>query len=134
VWLSSRLDTATVRDFCAFHTGARFTTDLGKAQFAFVAKGDVMPDLSHCNLGTQDYPDRSTTLVVEVESLFGGTNLDLRGPGIRDIATIAPRGLPETFVCQWSENRALFPRGIDLVLVSSGQVIGLPRSTRIVEA
>ena len=35
---------------------------------------------------------------------------------------------------QWAENRAHFPRGIDLLLVGDGMVTGLPRSTRIMEA
>jgi alpha-D-ribose 1-methylphosphonate 5-triphosphate synthase subunit PhnH len=31
-------------------------------------------------------------------------------------------------VAQWADNRELFPRGIDLLLVADGQRDGLPRS------
>ncbi len=131
VWLSPMLRTQTVTDFIGFHTGAPVVTDLGSAQFALVAQGDALPDLARCNAGTQEYPDRATTIVLHVQSLEGGPELTLRGPGIRDVAHIAPRGLPADFVAQWALNRAGFPRGVDLILVASGQVLGLPRSTRI---
>ena len=134
IWLSPALDTEAVRGFVGFHTGASIVADLAKAQFAFVAAADALPDLAYCNLGTQDYPDRSTTIVARVPSLTGGPRLVLRGPGIRDTLEISPNGLPGDFVAQWQENREILPRGVDLLLVAGGQIIGLPRSTRIVEA
>jgi len=133
-WLSPALDTDAMRGFVGFHTGASIVADPAKATFAFVAGGDALPDLAKCNLGTQEYPDRSTTIVAELPSLNGGPKLVLRGPGIRDTIEISPEGLSGDFVSQWNENRELFPRGVDLLLVAEGQVMGLPRTTRIVEA
>lgn len=134
IWLSPALDVDAVKGFVGFHTGATVVSDPVKANFAFVARGDAMPELGRCNLGTQEYPDRSTTIIAEVPELTGGAKLVLRGPGIRETQAISPVGLPHDFVVQWSENRELFPRGVDLLLVAGGQVMGLPRSTRIVEA
>ncbi|MDV3249908.1 phosphonate C-P lyase system protein PhnH [Devosia sp. BK] len=134
IWLSPALDTEAARGFVGFHTGASIVSDPAKATFAFVARGDALPDLAKCNLGTQEYPDRSTTIVAELPSLSGGPTLVLRGPGIRDMVEISPEGLSGDFVSQWGENRELFPRGVDLLLVAGEQVIGLPRSSRIVEA
>ncbi|PXA97801.1 phosphonate C-P lyase system protein PhnH [Nostoc sp. 3335mG] len=134
IWLSPALDTEAVRGFVGFHAGASIVADPAKANFAFVTRGDALPDLARCNLGTQEYPDRSTTIVVELPSLSGGPTLVLRGPGIRDTQEISPEGLPGDFVAQWGENREIFPRGVDLLLVAEGKVMGLPRSTRIVEA
>ena len=134
IWLSPVLDTVAVKGFVGFHSGAPVVSDVAKATFAFVALGDALPDLVTCNLGTQEYPDRSTTLVVELPALSGGPALVLRGPGIRDTQEFSPVGLPGDFVSQWGENREIFPRGVDLLLVADGQVVGLPRTTRIVEA
>ena len=134
IWLSPRLATdANVREFINFHTGAPIVTDVAKAIFAFVAHVDEPPALSQFNLGTQEYPDRSTTIVLAVEALSGGDALTTVGPGIKDHGHIAPVGLPADFIDQWAQNRELFPRGIDLLLVADGQVMGLPRSTRISE-
>jgi hypothetical protein len=37
-------------------------------------------------------------------------------------------GLPQNFVAQRTANRALFPRGVDLLLVSGGSLAALPRT------
>ena len=114
-----------------FQTGAPITDYPSVAAFALVASPDRLPPLDSFALGIDEYPDRSTTIVLPVPRLTGGPSLTLRGPGIKHTQTIAPAGLPESFVVQWADNRALFPRGVDLLLVAGGQVIGLPRTTRI---
>lgn len=131
IWLSETLRIAAVEAFIAFHTGAPLTRDPAKATFAVAASATELPRLDQFNLGTQEYPDRSTTVVLAVPALSGGPDLLLRGPGIKDHLHCSPSGLPEDFAAQWAANRELFPRGIDLLLVADGQVLGLPRSTRI---
>jgi len=131
VWLSDSLRIAPVEAFIAFHTGAPFVREPGKAAFAFAASVGELPALRDFNLGTQEYPDRSTTIVLAVPALSGGNGIVLRGPGVNGHFHCSPEGLPEDFVPQWAANRELFPRGIDLLLVADGQVMGLPRSTRI---
>lgn len=133
IWLSPALLEGDVSGFVGFHTGAPIVGDPARANFAFVALGDPWPKLAECNLGTDEYPDRSTTIVAEVPALTGGPKMMLAGPGIAGTQEFTPAGLPEDFSLQWSENRALFPRGVDLLLIADDQVIGLPRSSRIVE-
>ena len=101
-------------------TGASLTSVKADARFAFVEAGTPVPSLTQFSLGTQEYPDRSTTLVIEVAALDGGQPLQLTGPGIRDTATITPKGLPETFLRQWSDNREIFPRGVDVIYDNVG--------------
>jgi alpha-D-ribose 1-methylphosphonate 5-triphosphate synthase subunit PhnH len=134
IWLPEVLaGDAKVREFIGFHTGTAIVSDPGRATFAFAAHADQLPALDQFNLGTQEYPDRSTTIVLAVTALSGGEELMITGPGIKDHEHISPVGLPADFVTQWAKNRELFPRGIDLLLVAGGQVIGLPRSTRIAQ-
>jgi len=132
IWLADCYRSAAVRAFIGFHTGAPIVDAPDRAQFAFENAASLRR-LDQFNLGSQDYPDRSTTIILQVPALSGGPNLALRGPGIETTTTICPQGLPDDFVLQWAANRDLFPRGVDLLLVSAGQVIGLPRSTRIEE-
>jgi alpha-D-ribose 1-methylphosphonate 5-triphosphate synthase subunit PhnH len=132
IWLDDVLrSNASVLDFVSFHSGAPIVTEPGRAVFAFATGATHLPRLDQFNLGTQEYPDRSTTIVLAVEALGGGDEFIIRGPGIRDHDHISPVGLPGDFLAQWADNRELFPRGIDLLLVAEGQVMGLPRSTRI---
>lgn len=132
VWLDPRLrNFEPVLDWLRFHTGAPLVSDPAAAAFAFADSAQVLPRLSDFAIGTDEYPDRSTTIVLAIGSLDGGPRLTLRGPGIDGETSIGPLGLPQGFVGQWHENRALFPRGVDVILIANGQVLGLPRSTRI---
>lgn len=132
VWLDEKLRAdKALADFLGFHTSAPLVHAPEKAAFAFSSGAKYLPGFDKFNLGTQEYPDRSTTIVLALAALAGGPTLTLRGPGIRDTIHIGPRGLPEDFVTQWTENRQQFPRGIDLLLVADGQLVGLPRTTRI---
>ena len=132
VWLDTNLmESEPVLAWLRFHTASPVTTDPTRANFALVSSADALPTLEQFALGTDEYPDRSTTIALHVPSLTGGADLALRGPGINDHAHIAPQGLPDRFLEQWTQNRGEFPRGIDLLLVSGAQVLGLPRTTRI---
>lgn len=133
VWLDPVLaaNEAVVK-WLAFHCGAPVTADIGEAAFALVTDVTQLPRLEAFGQGTDEYPDRSTTVVLAVGSSV--RPVTLKGPGIKDqLTTELP--LPDgDFIAQWVENRTRFPRGVDLLLVRDGTVIGLPRTTRISEA
>jgi alpha-D-ribose 1-methylphosphonate 5-triphosphate synthase subunit PhnH len=131
VWLSSSLAKASVGAWIGFHTGATMVDAKSECQFAFVEAGMARLTFSAFPLGTQDYPDRSATLVLELAALTGGPELVLQGPGIRDQAMIAPVGLPEGFLLHWQDSHQQFPRGVDLILTAGRDLICLPRSVTI---
>lgn len=136
VWLTPALAASALPGWLAFHAGASVTDDRQAARFAFIEKGAMLPDPGLFAQGTQEYPDRSTTLVVEIETFTGGRPLTLTGPGIRTEEEFAPVGLPDMFVHFRAENRQSFPRGVDLILVAGDAVLCLPRTTvvRVKEA
>lgn len=133
IWLDPSLaGHGPVHQWLSFHCGSRITTDKAEAQFAIVAEARHLPGLSDFAQGSQEYPDRSTTIILQVDSLDdGGTSLELRGPGILDVAALAPSPLPQGLVAQWRQNNALFPRGVDLILTAPGALACIPRTTRI---
>lgn len=131
VYLSPALAKAGVAPWLGFQTGAAVTDIKSEARFAFVEAGAPFPALASFARGSQDYPDRSTTVIVELEKLEGGEELTLTGPGIRDRIAISPQGLPGLFPALWAENHALYPRGVDLILTSGRACLCLPRSARI---
>jgi alpha-D-ribose 1-methylphosphonate 5-triphosphate synthase subunit PhnH len=130
LWLAPGLDTASVRDFVRFHTGAPIAAREADALFA-VVKPDRMPLFDGFAIGTDPYPDRSATLVVEVPSLVDGSARNLRGPGIDGRRSVAIAGLPESFWAEWTANHALFPCGVDLVFTAGSDLLALPRSIAV---
>lgn len=134
VWLDATLSAVpAVTEWLRFHTGAPVVAAPGEAMFALIADAGAMPRLDGFAQGVAEYPDRSTTLIVAIGSLEGGAALTLRGPGIENTARFAPSDLPTDFHAQWTENRARFPLGVDMIFVAQGQVAGLPRTSRIAE-
>lgn len=133
VWLDPSLAAAPeIAAWLRFQTGVTLTTDPAAASFALIADPALLPPLDCFGQGSDEYPDRSTTLLVAATA--PALAVTLRGPGINgQLDTKLP--LPGAdFLAQWAENRARFPRGVDLILAGHGQVIGLPRTTRISEA
>tara|TARA_R110002020_G_scaffold16900_13_gene60086 strand:- start:1603 stop:2223 length:621 start_codon:yes stop_codon:yes gene_type:complete len=133
VWLDPALTkTSAVRDWIVFHTGAPITAHQSEAAFAVVAAPEKLSALNGFALGSQEFPDRSTTVILQVSTLTDGAVLTLKGPGIKGRASLAPDPMPQHFTEQWTANRQAFPRGIDLVLAGPGCVAAMPRSTRLI--
>ena len=105
LWLAPQCASEDVAAYVRFHTGAPIVADRRGAVFAIANE----PDLSDLAIGTEAYPDRSATLLVQVPSLRGGPALTLRGPGIDGASSAAIDGLPPSFAGQWATNHALFP-------------------------
>ena len=132
VWLDTALRAS--EEVCAWlrlHCGCRLVDDPRAAAFAFVAAAQELPPIDAFNLGTPDYPDRSATIVLQVASLRTGPSLALSGPGIRDRQDLRAAGLPDDMAARLAANRALFPRGVDFILVADDEIAALPRSVRL---
>ncbi|CAN5292637.1 phosphonate C-P lyase system protein PhnH [soil metagenome] len=132
VWLDDHFAAdAEIASWLRFQSDAPLTTDPVRAAFALIHSGVMLPDFENFALGMPEYPDRSTTLVVQVETLTGGQALILEGPGIRDTSVLRAGTLPSDFVERMLANRALFPRGVDLLLVCGTELVALPRSIHV---
>lgn len=132
VWLDARLVRApAVAEWLRFHTGAPVVADAARASFALVGDAAEIPPFESFAQGTMEYPDRSATLVVGVDSFAGDAPLTLAGPGIAETVAFSMSPRPADFADRLAANRALFPRGIDLVFVTGDSVAALPRSVRV---
>jgi alpha-D-ribose 1-methylphosphonate 5-triphosphate synthase subunit PhnH len=131
VWLDPDLATAEVAAWLKFHTAAPIVADPARAAFAFIADPERAPSFDTFALGTAEYPDRSTTVILQVASFDHGRSLLLSGPGIRGSQPFVAAPLPEDMVERLAANRALFPRGVDLVLVTDDAIAAIPRSTHV---
>jgi len=133
LWLDSRMaESVDVVKWLKFHTGAPVVQDSSVASFALISDGGALPPLERFALGTNEYPDRSTTLILQVDGLGSGRSFELRGPGIDGAATLQASIKPFDLFERLHVNEALFPRGIDVVLVADDAVVAIPRTTRVV--
>ena len=117
--------------FLRFHCGCPIVGAAAEAQFAVVTDAAAMPPLHAFAPGEDLHPDRSATLFVQVAGFDDGRPFRLSGPGVRDTATLRVAGLPDGFVAGWADNAALYPLGVDVVLVAGDRVVGLPRTVRM---
>lgn len=118
--------------FLRFHAGCPIVSEPKQAAFAFVPDAAALDDIEAFAQGSLEYPDRSTTLVVQVASLVSGDALHLAGPGIAVSRTIRLSPLHPHLPQALAENRDRFPRGVDLVFTDGRSILGLPRSTRLI--
>jgi len=130
LWLEAGLDKQEVRDFLRFHAGAPIVPAREAATFAVIIAGGGDPFAGFA-IGTDTYPDRAATLVIEVPSLEGGPACTWRGPGIDGEVRVALAGLGADFWPAWAANNALFPCGVDLVFTSGSRLLSLPRSVAV---
>lgn len=135
VWLDPDLAASpAVRQFLGFHTGAPITTQPEAANFAFISDPKHIDNLTRFAAGSDEYPDQSTTLVINVDALTNAAGNSFSGPGIETTRTFSAAPLPTSFWSMAKANHALYPRGVDMIFCNGASLACLPRSTRITGA
>lgn len=130
VWLDATLSPAA--PYLAFHCGSPVVETLDAARFAFISDPAALLPLERFALGTNEYPERSATLVIATADLTDCGGVTLRGPGILGDTNLGVAGLPSGF---WAGRQALaelFPRGLDLQFTCGARLAAVPRSTQVV--
>lgn len=128
VWLADA-SLGELRAWLAFHAGCRFTAVPEDGDFALITDAAALPALDRFAFGSDETPERSTTLIVQVGGLSTQHGKRLSGPGIDRSRTLTVEGLPDTFWAQRAEACSLFPRGIDIILTADTALVALPRTT-----
>lgn len=159
VWLSNAFASdIAIKENLNFHLGcAILSSQKGaeplseiqqKPSFGVISQQDMANfDWSQTSfyVGCEEYPDRSTTVIVEVAGLStvpcslsesdaeSPVVLRLSGPGIEHEARVVVQSLSPTAISAMLSQRKThkFPLGLDFILVSGEQVVALPRSTTV---
>jgi alpha-D-ribose 1-methylphosphonate 5-triphosphate synthase subunit PhnH len=133
IWLDRGMAaTSDLAKWLKFHSSAPVIADSSVCSFALVSHGNELPAFDRFSLGSNEYPDRSTTLILQVESLTEGRVYELCGPGIDGTAILQAVIEPDDLFERLAINATLFPRGLDVVLVHDDTVVAIPRTTRLV--
>jgi alpha-D-ribose 1-methylphosphonate 5-triphosphate synthase subunit PhnH len=131
VWLSASADCKVVRAYLRRHTQSLQVTEPSLADFAIITRPGERAPLGNFFCGTDQCPDRSTTLIVQVDRIECDGPWSLTGPGLREAQRLGVSGLGESFLLDWARNAGLHPRGVDVILTSGSRCCFLPRTTRI---
>ncbi len=131
IWLDPRIGTTETTDFLRFHTGAPIVAEAREASFLICEAEGAETVLSGSSTGSDEYPDRSATLIVQLADPSGGLAVELSGPGVRGICRFDPAGLGPEFWGAMQRNHALFPQGVDVLFAAPDRVAACPRSTSI---
>ncbi len=134
IWLPPGLRDGPAGAWLRFHCGAALVEAPASASFAVIDGSADGPRLAEFNPGQDQFPDRSTTVIVSCAALDGGSGVTLSGPGIAGSCTIAPRGLRDGFWAEIAANAESYPLGVDVILTCGDAMIGLPRSTHVLGA
>ncbi|MEO0918525.1 MAG: phosphonate C-P lyase system protein PhnH, partial [Pseudomonadota bacterium] len=125
VYLAGDADCPAVRSWLAFHTGAPVS---GPSHCMFaVGTWAALAPLSSYPIGTSEYPDRSSSLIVECSEL-AQSGAALKGPGIKDSASLSLPDIPA-----FQRNHAFFPLGLDFIFTCGNQIAALPRTTEVTD-
>ncbi|NEO88217.1 MAG: phosphonate C-P lyase system protein PhnH [Spirulina sp. SIO3F2] len=129
VWLQPSFS-EDARAWLLFHTGCRFTIDPQTADFALIQDLATAPSLFAFSHGTAEYPEASTSLLIQLPDLENGEAVMLQGPGIKDSICIT---LPLTvnYWQQWQAMTEGYPLGLDAWYFAGDRVLGLPRTARV---
>ena len=108
IWLDAAMSEASdVAKWLKFHTSAPVVADPSICSFALIGDAKALPALDRFPFGSNEYPDRSTTLILQVESLTQGPASSCAGPAstapallqARSSRSICSRGSPSTPRC-----------------------------------
>jgi alpha-D-ribose 1-methylphosphonate 5-triphosphate synthase subunit PhnH len=130
IWLSEECSNPAVLDHLKFHTGAPIVKEPAKAGFAIASARSGLPFLSRFSPGTHEYPDRSTTVVIQVDG-FESEGVVLSGPGLKHPTSFGASPLKPKFWLEMIVNHRQYPLGVDVIFASPSHIACCPRSTAI---
>ena len=130
LWLPEAMHGGPAQAYLRFHCGCPIVGDASEAAFA-IALGSALPDLARFPVGHDQYPDRSATLILQVEEIRADGGKRLSGPGIEAEARLDIGGLDDSFWAAQHDNAALYPLGLDFIFTSGRDVAAMPRTTRV---
>ncbi|MBZ4653819.1 MAG: phosphonate lyase system protein PhnH [Peptococcaceae bacterium] len=126
--------------YLEINTGAKLES-VNQADFVVFQGPIFSQDILTIKRGTLEFPEDSATAIISVDSLgekedsiltAPASTFTMRGPGIKDFIILNIGGLDKRFGQALAEVNAIFPLGIDIIMVDvEGQLACIPRTTQV---
>jgi alpha-D-ribose 1-methylphosphonate 5-triphosphate synthase subunit PhnH len=130
VWLGSQFANRAIEQHLKFYSGVPLVRDPKTSAFAVASAMGGMPRLSEFAQGNHEYPDRSTTVIIQVAEFSTG-DVVLSGPGLKQPVSFGAKPLDANFWQEMMANHQQYPLGVDVIFVSPSAIACCPRSTKI---
>jgi len=114
-----------------FHCGCPIVA--GPRGARFVLACHEPPRLDILDGGSDEGPEGSATLVLQLRALREGLGWELAGPGIATTHRLHAEGAPAWFAAAWEAQRRGFPRGVDVIFCAGDRIAALPRGIALRE-
>lgn len=113
-------------------TGGEFTSEVNRSDYVIVKEKDLSAAIfEDVQIGKLASPEKSATLIVELENLEAGNIYRLSGPGIKETAMIQI-SLDHKWMDRRNEKCKEYPLGIDLILIDDeNNMMSIPRTTKV---
>ena len=138
VYLSKTLSDARFIHSLQFYTDVHVTDRPLEANFAIINLDEFL-SLQPFRTGDLEKPHESATLIIQVENIKHTPTtaiehtlpISLSGPGIQDQQSIVINGFSAEHFQLLTDNRALYPCGVDIIFTTATRFLALPRSTSL---
>jgi alpha-D-ribose 1-methylphosphonate 5-triphosphate synthase subunit PhnH len=110
-----------------FVCGSSVVTEPCMANFAIITQPATMPPLDYFRIGRYEYPDKATTIVVQVDDIYPGTDKKYSNIFVNKTARLEIKGVTENFWYQWQQLSSRHPLGIDIFFTCDDVLTVLPK-------
>jgi alpha-D-ribose 1-methylphosphonate 5-triphosphate synthase subunit PhnH len=96
------------------------------ANYAIITKPAGMPALDYFMIGSDKYPEKATTMVIQVDDILPSTDNKYSNIFFEKTAQLELKGVPDKFWNQWQYLSDMYPLGIDIFFTCDDVLIALP--------
>ena len=130
--IDNKVDSEEIAGYISSSTGSQ-EASVENSDFILIYGGSAGGLIRRMKKGSPKYPDESTTLIYDVESIGeDGVLMTLSGPGICSDHRLAVKGIEEAEITELISVNRDFPMGIDAIFSDkNGKVVCIPRSTTV---
>jgi alpha-D-ribose 1-methylphosphonate 5-triphosphate synthase subunit PhnH len=113
-----------------FGCGSSIVTEPCMANFALITNPAAMPALDYFRIGRYEYPEKATTIVVQVDDILpvpDDKQFNIFGNNTNRLELV---GVPENFWRQWQQISRLYPAGLDIFFTCDDVLTAWPKLHR----
>jgi alpha-D-ribose 1-methylphosphonate 5-triphosphate synthase subunit PhnH len=111
-----------------FGCGSSVVTEPCMANFAIITNPTTMPPLDYFRISRYEYPEKATTMVVQVNDILPVPDNKYSKIFSGKIARLELKGVTQNFWYQWQQLSRLYRPGIDIFFTCDDVLTALPKT------